>query len=112
MTARKALDNLRGLGADEKVGIDIVRRAVSAPLKQIADNAGHDGSVVAANVENKNEPNYGFNALTHKYGDLVSQSGYYPRCVAGANSRHNPANRSPAEFRLPFLPGNSAPVHW
>ena len=78
--ARKALDKIKASG-DEKVGIDIVRRALVAPIKQIAANAGLDGSVVAANVENNGDAAYGFNALTHEYGDLIKMGVIVPTKV-------------------------------
>ena len=80
LTARKALDKLAAKD-DEKVGVDIVRRAISAPIKQIAENAGLDGSVVASNVENKNEASYGYNALTHEYGDMIQMGVIVPAKV-------------------------------
>ena len=80
LRARKALDRAKATG-DEKVGVDIVRRAVSAPIKQIAENAGLDGSVVASNVENNDKANHGFNALTHEYGDLVNMGVIVPTKV-------------------------------
>ncbi len=70
LRARKALDKIDGLQGDESIGIDIVRRALSSPIKQIAQNAGHDGSVVAREIE-MGKDNFGFNALTGQYGDLV-----------------------------------------
>ena len=69
LRARDVLDNLK-LGGDEAIGVDIVRRALVVPLKQIAQNAGSDGAVVAQKVE-ENDGNYGFNAATLKYTDLV-----------------------------------------
>jgi len=70
---RKALDRLaKGLEHDdEKVGVDIVRRAISAPIKQIAANAGLDGSIVAQKVEEAGDQNHGFNAMAGEYQDLV-----------------------------------------
>src|ERR687893_2086198 len=56
---------------DQQIGIDIVRRAIEAPIKQIAENAGVDGSVVAQKVKEGKETNFGYNALTHEYGDLM-----------------------------------------
>jgi chaperonin GroEL len=81
LRARKALDTIKGLDGDEKVGVDIVRRALTAPIKQIAANAGVDGSVVAQNVENNNDINYGYNALTAVYGDLFKQGVIVPTKV-------------------------------
>ncbi len=70
LRARKALDGLK-LTGDEQLGVEIVRRAVSAPIKQIAANAGYDGSVIAKTVEEGKGPNFGFDALTGEYGDLI-----------------------------------------
>ncbi len=82
LRARKALDKLaKEVDGDEKVGVDIVRRAVSAPIKQIATNAGLDGSVVCQNVEMNSDVSYGFNALTHKYGDLIKMGVIVPTKV-------------------------------
>jgi len=58
------------LEGDEKIGADIVVRAVKAPIKQIAENAGFDGGVVVYNVENNENENYGFNAATGEYVDM------------------------------------------
>jgi len=80
LRARKALNALK-LDGDESVGVDIVRRAVSSPIKQIADNAGLDGSVVAAKVEGTNEVNFGYNALSGEYGDLVKMGVIVPTKV-------------------------------
>jgi len=66
----KILDVLKGGNEDEQTGINIVRRALSSPLKQIANNAGLDGSVVAEKVRNLSE-NQGFNADTGEYGDML-----------------------------------------
>jgi chaperonin GroEL len=66
-----ALDDL-ALDGDEVLGADIVRKALSTPLRQIAENAGHDGAVVAANVKEKTGA-FGFNAATEEYADLVKE---------------------------------------
>ncbi|MEM8834331.1 MAG: chaperonin GroEL, partial [Planctomycetota bacterium] len=80
--ARKALDALRtNASGDERVGIDIIHRAVAAPIKQIAENCGLDGSVVCHNVENEKKANNGFNALTQEYGDLVAMGVIVPTKV-------------------------------
>jgi chaperonin GroEL len=65
-----ALDKVKGKG-DEKIGADIVRRAVIAPIKQIATNAGLDGSIVAQKVLESDEANFGYEAVNKKYGDMV-----------------------------------------
>ena len=72
LRARKALEKLKKtLSDDEAVGVDIVLRALSAPAKQIAANGGLDGSVVAQRIEDSTETNFGFNAATGEYCDLV-----------------------------------------
>ena len=65
-----ALDKIKTSG-DEKVGVDIVRRAVVAPIKQIAENAGLDGSIVAQKVMESKEKNFGYDALRKEYGDMI-----------------------------------------
>ncbi len=79
--ARKSLDTLSDLIGDEAIGVDIVRRAVAAPIKQIAQNAGHDGSVVAERVIQNDSPSFGFNALTGEFGDLIAQGVLVPTKV-------------------------------
>ncbi len=70
VTAAKALVKLKGVNADQDAGIAIVRRALEAPLRQIADNAGVDGAVVAGKIRESNDPAFGFNAQTEAYGDM------------------------------------------
>jgi chaperonin GroEL len=65
-----ALDKIKVSG-DAKIGVDIVRRAVVAPVKQIAKNAGLDGSIVAQKVMESKEKNFGYDALRKKYGDMI-----------------------------------------
>ena len=81
LRARKALAKLEGLVGDEELGVQIVHRAVSAPIKQIAENAGHDGSVVAKEVEDGKGKAFGFNALTAEYGDLIDMGIIVPTKV-------------------------------
>jgi chaperonin GroEL len=68
--AGKVLIGLEGANSDQTNGISIVRRALEAPLRQIAQNAGVDGSVVAGKVRESNDPKFGFNAQTEEYGDM------------------------------------------
>jgi chaperonin GroEL len=68
--AGKALANMKGANPDQDAGIEIVRRAIEAPLRQIAENAGVDGAVVAGKVRESNDKSFGFNAQTEEYGDL------------------------------------------
>ncbi len=68
--AGKSLDGLVGANSDQNAGIAIVRRALEAPLRQIAENAGVDGAVVAGKIRESNDKNFGFNAQTEEYGDM------------------------------------------
>ncbi|MEQ8291046.1 MAG: chaperonin GroEL, partial [Roseovarius sp.] len=68
----KALDGLEGQNHDQNNGIAIVRKALEAPLRQIAENAGVDGSVVAGKIRESDDPKFGFNAQTEEYGDMFS----------------------------------------
>ena len=69
------------LDGDERIGADIVKRALYAPIKQIAENAGVDGSIVAQRVIESKEQNFGYNALTHEYGDLIKMGVIVPTKV-------------------------------
>ncbi|MBU2959544.1 chaperonin GroEL [Citreicella sp. C3M06] len=68
----KALDGLTGDNSDQNAGITIVRKALEAPLRQIAQNAGVDGSVVAGKVRESSDLKFGYNAQTDEYGDMFS----------------------------------------
>ncbi|MFD0857404.1 chaperonin GroEL [Roseovarius aquimarinus] len=68
--AGKVLDDLKGDNNDQNVGISIVRKALEAPLRQIAENAGVDGSVVAGKIRESSDLKFGFNAQTEEYGDM------------------------------------------
>ena len=70
--AGKALADMKGDNADQDAGIAIVRRAIEAPLRQIAENAGVDGAVVAGKVRESDDKSFGFNAQTEDYGDLFA----------------------------------------
>jgi len=70
LRALPALGKVKAVG-DEKIGVDIVRRAVLAPIKQIAENAGLDGSIVAQKVMESKQKNFGYDALRKEYGDMV-----------------------------------------
>ncbi|MGA8834189.1 MAG: chaperonin GroEL [Candidatus Sulfotelmatobacter sp.] len=66
-----ALDKLKVEDPDEQIGINIVKRALQEPLRQIVENAGQEGAVVLGKVLDSKDPNYGFNALNDEYEDLV-----------------------------------------
>ena len=72
LSAAKALNGLSGDNDDQTRGIDIVRRSLQAPVRQIAENAGHDGAVVAGKLNDGNDESLGFNAATDTYENLVN----------------------------------------
>jgi chaperonin GroEL len=71
--ALKTLEGLKSANDDQKVDINIVRRALQAPARQIAENAGEDGAVVAGKILDSSDYAFGYNAQTGEYGDLVKQ---------------------------------------
>ncbi|MEP1792944.1 chaperonin GroEL [Parasphingorhabdus sp.] len=66
----KALADLKGANSDQDVGISIIRKAIEAPLRQIAENSGVDGSVVAGKIRESEDVTFGFNAQAEEYGDM------------------------------------------
>jgi chaperonin GroEL len=81
--AAKVLDGVKkkAHNDDQSVGVEIVRRAIEAPIKQICENAGVDGGVVSQKVKESKETNFGYNALTHEYGDLMKMGVIVPTKV-------------------------------
>lgn len=69
--ATSALQNLNSANDDQRIGIDIIRRALQSPVRQIAENAGFDGSVIAGKLLESNDTNYGFDAQKGEYCDMV-----------------------------------------
>jgi chaperonin GroEL len=72
LKAGKALDGLKGANADQDAGIAIVRRALQAPIRQIAENAGVEGSIVVGKVLDNASSTFGYDAQTDKYVDMIS----------------------------------------
>jgi chaperonin GroEL len=68
---QKALDKLRGGDEDEKIGVDIVRRSLEEPIRMIVQNAGAEGAIIVGKVKESTKLNYGYNAQTDEYEDLV-----------------------------------------
>ena len=66
-----ALEKLK-LEGDEQIGVNIVKRALEEPLRMISSNAGHEGAVVIGKVKESKDANFGFNAATEEYGDMIS----------------------------------------
>ncbi|WP_331375085.1 chaperonin GroEL [Sinorhizobium chiapasense] len=73
LRAVKALDGVETENPDQRHGIEIVRRAIEAPVRQIAENAGAEGSIIVGKLREKTEFGYGWNAQTNKFGDLYEQ---------------------------------------
>ncbi|HWP99882.1 MAG TPA: TCP-1/cpn60 chaperonin family protein, partial [Vicinamibacterales bacterium] len=74
LRAARRLDALlddKSLDEDERLGVEIIRRAAEEPIRWIAQNAGHEGSIVAAKVREASDPEFGFNAQTETYENLV-----------------------------------------
>ncbi|MEF0943092.1 chaperonin GroEL [Rhizobium sp. BR 362] len=73
LRAIKSLDNLTTENDDQRVGVDIVRRAIEAPVRQIAENAGAEGSIIVGKLREKADFSFGWNAQTNEFGDLYAQ---------------------------------------
>ena len=69
--ATKALDNAKVANQDQKVGVDIIRRALQAPIRQIAENAGVDGALIVGKLLESTDTNYGYNAQVGEYTDMI-----------------------------------------
>ncbi len=70
--ATRAIEGLKGVNDDQTRGVDIIRKALYAPLRQIAQNAGHDGAVISGKLLEGNDPSQGFNAQTEVYENLAT----------------------------------------
>jgi len=82
LRASKVLATLKGLSPEQQAGVTIIRRALEEPLRQIAGNAGFEGSIVVDKVMNNPAPAWGFNALTETYEDLIAAGVIDPTKVA------------------------------
>ncbi len=82
MRAIKSLEKIELEDDDEQIGVNIIRRSLEEPLRQIVQNAGHEGAIVVAKVRDSKNPNFGFNAETEEYEDLVSAGVIDPTMVA------------------------------
>ncbi len=81
LRARRALEKVKCDTDDERTGVDIVRRALVMPIRQIAENSGLDGSIVAAKVEENSNANFGYDAMAGRYCDLVKAGVIVPTKV-------------------------------
>ena len=80
--AIKALEKTKLKDEDEQIGVNIIKRALEEPLRQIVHNAGHEGAIVVAKIRDSKNPNFGFNADTEVYEDLVEAGVIDPTMVA------------------------------
>jgi chaperonin GroEL len=87
LRAGEALKSLKGDG-DEQIGVDIIRKATEEPLRQIAGNAGYEGAIVVEKVRSNGEKNFGFNAATSQYEDLVKSGVIDPTKVTRSALQH------------------------
>jgi chaperonin GroEL len=90
VNAAKSLDDVKADNNDETVGINIVRRALEMPLKQIAENAGEEGSVVLQRVKSE-KPGVGFNVLNNQYEDMF-KAGIIDPCKVVRSALNNAAS--------------------
>ena len=118
LRAASALDSLQADNADQKTGIDIVRRAIEAPVRQIAENAGAEGSIIVGKLREKSDFGFGWNAQLNEFGDLYKQGVIDPAkvvrtalqdaaSVAGllVTTEAMVAERPKKEVPMPAMPG-------
>src|SRR3984893_7267955 len=90
LRAVKGLDGLK-VNGDEQIGVNIVRRATEEPVRQIVGNAGYEGAIVIEKIRANNDPNFGFNAATAQYEDLVKGRVIDPTKVTRSASQNAPS---------------------
>jgi len=84
LRATKVLEKLKGENDEQRVGIQIVRKALSAPARQIAMNAGEDGSVIVGKILDKDQYGYGFDAQSGEYVNMIAKGIIDPTKVVRA----------------------------
>jgi len=94
--ASKVLEGLNPANSDQKVGIGIVRKAIQSPVRQIAENAGTDGSIVVGKLTDKGDPNFGYDAQLGDYKDMVTAGITIPWVRSAASIRLSRICRSVA----------------
>lgn len=82
INASKVLDTMTSSIKDEQTGIDLIKQVVKEPLKLIAENSGHDGGYVLGKILEQDNPNYGFNVMTEKFGDMIELGIIEPAKIA------------------------------
>lgn len=83
--AAKVLDKMKAANDDEKVGINLIKQVAQEPLRMLAQNSGVDSGWVVQKILEKNDPHYGFNALTNEFGDMIKEGVIEPAKVATAS---------------------------
>ena len=114
LRAGMILSSLKGLSTEQTAGVNIIRRALEEPLRQIAGNAGFEGSIVVDKVQSNNSPTWGFNALTEKYEDLIAAGVIDPTKVARCalqNAASVAALMLTTETMIAEKPKRDAPAH-
>src|SRR6266516_4303983 len=121
LRAIPALDKLE-LEDDEQIGVNIVKRALEEPLRLIASNAGHEGAVVVGKVRDSKQPNFGFNAETEEYTDMISAGILDPAKVSRIALQNSASiaalmlttealiSEIPAEEKAAAMPGGGPPM--
>ncbi|MGN0812707.1 MAG: chaperonin GroEL [Candidatus Coproplasma sp.] len=114
LAATKDLEKLvKTLSGDEKTGAEIILKAIEAPIRQIAENAGVDGSVVVNNIKNSKNPNYGYDALKNVYTDMVESGIIDPTKVSRSvlqNAASVAATLLTTESIVTDIPAPAAPA--
>jgi chaperonin GroEL len=113
LRATEALKGIRTKNDDQKTGVEIVRKALSYPARQIAINAGEDGSVIVGKILEKDQYNYGFDSQTGEYGNLVTKGIIDPTKVVRAaiqNAASVAALLITTEAMIAELPKKNAPA--
>jgi chaperonin GroEL len=87
LRAGKVLATIKGDG-DEQIGVDIIRKATEEPLRQISGNAGFEGAIIIEKVRSNDEANYGFNAATGQFENLVQSGVIDPTKVTRSALQH------------------------
>ena len=85
---RLVLKDVKGANDDQRFGIEVVRKALQAPMRQISENAGEDGAVISGKVLENTEYNYGFDAQTGEYKDMVAAGIIDPTKVVRSALQH------------------------
>ena len=107
MRAGELLKKVRTHNDDQKTGVEIVRKAISWPARQIAINAGEDGSIVVGKILERDTYSYGYDAQAGEYGNLISKGIIDPTKVVRAALQARSVDRRPAHHHRSHGPGGA-----